>query len=651
MDNTARRFLVLLVLCIFVAGGGPGQSFADDEHGGRLFRIVQISDTQPSSGDEAAWKKAQQAVELVKRLKPDLVIFPGDITHSGTEAEYKRMKEMVDGIEAPVHLVPGNHDTMFSANDSESALSHEELRRIKLRLYREYFGEEAWTFERGDYLFVGWDCTETSSWDAAENLTSERRDWLETVLRESSKPYKVVVLHYQPPGPSTRLAKILNAHGVAVYMHGHLHRSEATVCAETGRLVLDSGSAVVIPAYGVLCLDVYPDVWRAAWHGVEGTVQELGEFNIADVLARVKRLPVFTKGPYVQDLTSAAATVKWETTAPPDSSVLYKKTGDADWASVANAPARILHEARLENLAPGTEYQYRVEFRSSQAGGVDSDEVTFRTPAEKPESVRFVVYGDTRSRPEGHARVVAAILERRRGRIDFVVHTGDLIADGNRYSRWGPEFFVPIRELAASIPVYPVLGNHEGNSENYFDLFALPGNERFYSRRFGPAHIWFLDSSWQLEPGSEQYEWFVSDIAASDAPWKFVVFHYPVFSSGPHGALRKDGTPVEAPIRHLWKHYVPLFEEHGVAMIFSGHDHVYERSEKGGVCYVTSGGGGAPLYEAQQNTGRNPRSKVLVTTKHHYCVIEADADSVEMFVFAPDGTLLDKVELSAERVP
>jgi len=650
VNRWAKTWWAVVAFCCLLALWSPQHLFADQSE--RLFRIVQISDTQPPLGNEEAWEKAEQSIELVNKLKPDFVIFPGDITCEGTEPEYEHMNEIIAKIEVPVHLVPGNHDTVTPASDAERARTHHELRQSKLPFYHKHFGPDAWSFEYGDYLFVGFDCTEIvgaigHSWGTRDDLTRDRRDWLDARLSESAKPYKVVVAHYPYPSPRSALGEVLAAHRVAAYMHGHVHQVEAFVDSQTGRLILDSGSAVHHPAYGVLCVDVYPDLWQVTWYGVQGEVQDMGTFDMKENLAQVARLATFTKGPYIQNLTPTSAIIKWETTARPDSSVLFRKAGDEDWTSALIAPSRTLHEARLTGLMPGTEYQYQADYRSSASGDNESAMATFRTPEENPLNVRFVVYGDTRSVPEDHRKVVRAVLDRTGGRIDFVIHTGDLVTDGRRYSFWGPEFFGPLKELAGSIPIYTVLGNHEVNSENYFDLFALPGNERFYSRDFGPVHVSFLDSCWPLAPGSEQYEWFVSDVAASDAPWKLVVFHHPVFTSGPHGGLGEDGRPAELPIRHLQEHYVPLFEQYDVAMTFSGHDHLYERNYKDGVYYVTTGGGGAPLYDVEQNKVQNPYSQVLLVT-HHYCLVEVDKDTLRMSVFDTENSLLDKVELTRQ---
>ena len=397
-------------------------------------------------------------------------------------------------------------------------------------------------------------------------------------------------------------------------------------------------------AFGVLWLALFFVFWGICRGETEGGEVGGGAGPTSDAQGRQG---TFTKGPYIQNLGPRSVTIKWETKARPDSGVRYKATGEETWKQAGNGPARILHEAELVDLTPGTEYAYVTDFRSDQWGYAESGTARFRTPVEHPKELRFVAYGDTRSQPGEHAGVIDAILGREDGKIDFVVHTGDLVNDGRVYSQWGSEFFGPTKELMRCVPLYPVLGNHEHNSEYYFDLFALPGNERFYSRDFGPALISFLDSNWPMTPDSEQYKWLEAELAACKAPWKFVVCHHPPFTSGPHGALDEEGRPKESQIRNLQDHIVPLLEKYGVTMVLAGHDHLYERSERGGISYITTGGGGGPLYEAEQGGKQNPHSKVIENTKHHYCVIKVDAERLRISAIGVDGSLIDEVEITA----
>jgi len=256
--------------------------------------MVQISDSQPAQDDEQAWKKTKESIALVNRLKPDFVIFAGDVTATGSVAEHRRMRRILAAVKAPVHLVPGNHDMCVPGvcTPADESVPVAELRRAKTKLFNKYLGPDAWSFEYGDYLFAGFDSCETPAelrrpWYDPQNLTPERRDWLEAILSETSKPYKVLVVHHYQPPPGTLLTDLLDAHAVLAYMHGHDHKIKAYVDEATHRLILDSGSAVQIPDYGVLVVDVEGHVWQVSWHPVKGKVRDLGSFDVKEVLSKL----------------------------------------------------------------------------------------------------------------------------------------------------------------------------------------------------------------------------------------------------------------------------------------------------------------------------------------------------------------------------
>ena len=153
-----------------------------------------------------------------------------------------------------------------------------------------------------------------------------------------------------------------------------------------------------------------------------------------------------------------------------------------------------------------------------------------------------------------------------------------------------------------TIPIMPVVGNHEHPNDattKYFVQFALPDTERWTSYNWGPdIHIICLDC--YSSTSGEQLTWLQHDLAAhADYAWTFVVFHEPPFVSGSH-------TPWMPGLAD----WVPLFERYHVTVVFTGHEHSYQRSYplnwtasqtapqdySNGTLYIISGGWGAPLY-------------------------------------------------------
>ena len=627
-----------LAVCIpAVSANGAEQTYP--------FRIVQLSDTQPAGEDQ--WQRMAETVELVNLLKPDIVFFPGDITCFGTESEYHRAHALLSKIEAPLYAVPGNHDTITPAAGEQG-----DLRRQKIPLYRKYFGEEFWTVEQGDFLFVGIDCTE--NWP---NFTPRRLAWLKGILLSSPKPYKILVTHYTQEDilkSSPKLNQVLISGGVVALMHGHNHKIEAYRDeSKTGRLVFSSGSAqyLIGPTddcgVGVMYFDVYERRMDCFWQSVDGPAKPLGSFDLPAASAAVsRRRDLFDIRPYLQQLQPRKVTIKWQSRLPLATEVKLRQR-QAEQFTLYPVPAQpVLHKVTITDLLPKTSYEFSVEVVSAEFGMVQSPTVDFRTPPEQQDSVTFAVYGDTRTQPAQHAQVIAAMMENFSETLDFCLHTGDLVSNGSNRDSWPIEFFAPAEDMLSRLVVLPVLGNHEENSDNYFEFFDLPGNERWFSYDRGPVRIIHLDCYFSsLLPDSEQYTWLRNELLQSNTPWIIVVVHSPFFSSGPHGGLTEDGTPAETAMSQLQTHILPLLEQHGVNLVLSGHDHLYERSHKGEMYFVTAGGGGAPLYAVPRNLTQNPYSD-LVVSKHSYCIVEADKTTLSLTAYDVDNEVIDRIAIS-----
>jgi len=340
----------------------------------------------------------------------------------------------------------------------------------------------------------------------------------------------------------------------------------------------------------------------------------------------------FLMGPYVNSVDGSTARVVWVTDAETPAGTVRLAGGSKGRlfrAEVQPIEGRqeLLHVAALEGLLPGTRYDYAVEQGSARAEG------SFRTAPSGEGPFRFVVYGDTRSRPESHNEVARAIAAEDP---DFVVHTGDLVVNGRLWDVWGKEFFGPAMPFLRKASVWPVRGNHEGDAVLYRELFALPGNELYYSFDWGNVHVVVLDSQTTSDQYGAMLEWFRQDLSAHPAQWTFVIYHQPSFNVGGHASRwgRQD--------------FLPVMYEHGVDFAMAGHSHLYERfrpiAVEGAlpITFIVTGGGGAPTYSVAP-------SPMLVggigVSETHYCVFDIDGNRLRMTVKLPDGSVIDEMEL------
>ena len=173
--------------------------------------------------------------------------------------------------------------------------------------------------------------------------------------------------------------------------------------------------------------------------------------------------------------------------------------------------------------------------------------------------VRFAVLGDGRAAVDGvgpSAYWPGILAEALAVEPDFVLNTGDLVKNGHDRREW--DAF--LRTLPPWPPVISVRGNHDRGP--HFESLGLSPKEVF-SWRVGPLLIVGFDS----EAGASERLAAVDAALAAPAPWKILLMHRPVWSRGNHGS---DSLGLNARL-------VPIIDQRGVDLVFSGHDHHYER--------------------------------------------------------------------------
>jgi predicted MPP superfamily phosphohydrolase len=168
----------------------------------------------------------------------------------------------------------------------------------------------------------------------------------------------------------------------------------------------------------------------------------------------------------------------------------------------------------------------------------------------------------------------------RRFPFDMVIMLGD-----NLYGSQGPADFVQKFErpykplLAAGVKFYASLGNHDKTSNDSYRLFNM-GGERYYTYARDNVRFFVIDSNF-LDP--PQLAWLESELKSAREPWKIAYFHHPLYSDG-----GRHGSEVELRVR-----LEPILIRYGVNVVYSGHDHIYERLKpQNGIHYFVSGAGG-----------------------------------------------------------
>ena len=210
----------------------------------------------------------------------------------------------------------------------------------------------------------------------------------------------------------------------------------------------------------------------------------------------------------------------------------------------------------------------------------------------KPISLKFAVIGDSGQWSTAQRETAAQLAAQRKNvRFDLVLMLGDNnYGDGSAES-YRQRFEEPYKPLLdAGIKFYAARGNHDVGAQWEYPLFNM-GGERYYTfeRKAGVlppvagdrVQFFALDS---VNLDDSQLSWFDRQLSESNAEWKIVFFHHPIYSSGRYAlssAARR--VPLEQALI-----------EHQVDVVFSGHEHIYERmAPQSGVVYFVVGASGA----------------------------------------------------------
>jgi predicted MPP superfamily phosphohydrolase len=199
----------------------------------------------------------------------------------------------------------------------------------------------------------------------------------------------------------------------------------------------------------------------------------------------------------------------------------------------------------------------------------------------RPDSLKFAVIGDNGTGDDPQYDIGRQMAAAHASfPFDLVIMMGD-----NMYGSQKPDDFVKKFEkpyaplLQAGVTFQACLGNHDRPENVYYKPFNMNG-QRYYTFVRKNVRFVVLDST-QMD--TAQLRWVEATLRDAREAWKICYFHHPLYSNaGRHGS--------SVDLRVLLE---PLFVRYGVAAVFSGHDHVYERIKpQRGIYYFVSGAAG-----------------------------------------------------------
>jgi len=221
----------------------------------------------------------------------------------------------------------------------------------------------------------------------------------------------------------------------------------------------------------------------------------------------------------------------------------------------------------------------------------------------------FALMGDSGSGDESQQAVAQAMLTyfNTARRFPFVVMLGDNLYDDD----YTNEFLTPYKPLLdRGVKFHAALGNHDRDLEIHFKPFNMGDKDR-YSFDEGNARFAALNSNHPGDP--EQIKWLDTAFADAGTKWRIAFFHHPLYSSGQHAAESRD---VIRPALES------ALVRNRVNVVFSGHEHLYERIKpQRGIAYFVSGGGGRYLYNYRPSEFDD-----VGVSDHHFMIAEIAGD-------------------------
>lgn len=282
---------------------------------------------------------------------------------------------------------------------------------------------------------------------------------------------------------------------------------------------------------------------------------------------------------------------------------------------IVDDPLNSRFTVTLKDLKPDTVYEYWVANGTLE---VWAGPYQFKTAPALKTPFSFIYVGDFQEGLDATGVMLNDIAQKY-PETGFFMASGDFANSGSNRNDWD-QIIAVAGNVWANFALAPALGNHDlsmhsgATARMYFNYFSLPPNgpadvspNHAYSFTYGDACFFVLDSNDKL---LLQLAWLEQQLQKPEIQrykWKIVMLHHPVYN-------------IKASRRNTLVHdiFMPVFDEYGVYLVLSGHDHGYMRSKilkndlevpagKSGTVYVVSNAGGK-IYSVE-----HIRSKAAIT--------------------------------------
>ncbi len=384
--------------------------------------------------------------------------------------------------------------------------------------------------------------------------------------------------------------------------------------------------------------------------------------EVADLDERLAGPGDFIRAPYMVTVTDSSAAVRWRSSRAVQPGFRFWAE-DGDTLTETLPATGLDHTFEMIDLVAETNYFYQVRVQDT----IWTEAVEFRTFPEpgSREPFSFLAMGDTGTLSSGQVALASRINEEEAA---LIIHMGDVAYPDGTEQELTDKHFAVYGPILKRVPLYPAPGDHDMRvnwGEPYINAFTPPegrpsGSPLYYSFTHDNVRFIALDSQTSEEhavrfgyvgdPSSDQYQWFIAQLSAARVDptidWTVVYFHHGPYSAstgfGGHGS--------DLAVRQF---LAPLMDGYGVPIVFTGHDHDYQRSRpirgnevapdnEGTVYVVTGGGGGRRTFRGTGADWFTAYSDQI----YEYVRVEVDHYTMNLEAVDIDGNVFDSYEIT-----
>ncbi len=303
------------------------------------------------------------------------------------------------------------------------------------------------------------------------------------------------------------------------------------------------------------------------------------------------------RGPYLQSGTTSGIIIKWKTSEPVTSRILYGTHSD-NLNKIINDSVKVVdHEVKIEGLKKHTKYYYAVGTEEEMLIEDDPTYYFVTSPDQDfSEVVHIWAIGDFGTGDREPENVKNAYMKFRKGyHTDVWLMLGDIAYHFGKDEEFQRSIFGDTyKYMMRNTVIWPTPGNHDMRSADsetesgpYYDVFTVPINgeaggepsstEAYYSYNYGDIHFISLDSEdTPRQIFGDMARWLQRDLENDNHNWKIAYFHHPPYTKGTHNSdIDMDS---RRRMKEMRENILPILENYGVDLVLSGHSHIYERS-------------------------------------------------------------------------